>query len=188
MTFLSRKFAIVKYDVFCGENLETRPRASIEGYLVVAASTPTYSSLLEIYLALFFCCALSNWENQLVVVVSLLSQLSWVVIGTISSNWENQLVIVVIKVVSDLFGLFAIQVERVLKLNWTAHELRYYSTETGCLFIRFIFKRLLVSIKTGCSSSNWENNSKYFSTLQRERKLKSSKTIKTSFLGFHLIG
>ena len=144
--------------------------------------------LLEIYLALFFLLRFVKLGKSARCRGKFLSQLSWVEIGTISSNWENQLVIVVIKVVSDLFGLFAIQVERVLKLNWMAHELRYYSTETGCLFIWFIFKRLLVSIKTGWSSSNWENNSKYFSTLQRERKLKTSKTIKTSLLGFHLIG
>ena len=44
--FLLQKFAIVKYKVFCCENLQAR--ASTEGYLAVAASTPTSSSLLVI--------------------------------------------------------------------------------------------------------------------------------------------
>ena len=44
--FLLQKFAIVKYNVcFVAKICKHALRASIEGYLAVAASTPTYSSL-----------------------------------------------------------------------------------------------------------------------------------------------
>ena len=43
--FLLQKFAIVKYDVYGAKICKRALRASIEGYLAVAASTPTYSSL-----------------------------------------------------------------------------------------------------------------------------------------------
>ena len=44
--FLLQQFAIVKYNVFVAKICKHALRASIEGYLAVAASMPTYSSLL----------------------------------------------------------------------------------------------------------------------------------------------